>query len=76
MEMTMAHPAKEPALPVLLTTTETAALLTCSPKTLEADRCRRRWRVPFLRVGRAIRYDQQSVIKWLADRNPSEVIGD
>jgi hypothetical protein len=63
-------------VPVLLTTQETAALLSCSPNTLEADRSRRRWRVPFLRVGRAIRYDRQAVIKWLSDRNPTEVIGD
>ena len=58
---------------VLLNTHETAQLLRCSPKTLEKDRCCKMWRVPFLRVGRAIRYDQTAVIKWLADRNPSEV---
>lgn len=57
----------------LLTTIETAALLSCSPKTLEADRVRKRWRVPFLRVGRAIRYDQAAVLRWLADRNPVEL---
>jgi len=34
------------ALPVLLDTRETAALLRCSPKTLDLDRVRRRWRVP------------------------------
>jgi hypothetical protein len=27
--------------------------------------------VPFLRVGRAIRYDRNAVLRWLADRNPS-----
>ena len=69
-----ASPFIEPAAaPVhLLTTDETAALLRCSPKTLEVDRCRRRWRVPFIRVGRNIRYDRTAVLKWLADRNPSE----
>ena len=60
-------------IPVLLTTSEAAALLRCAPSSLEVDRCRRRWRVPFLRVGRAIRYDQTAVLRWLADRNPSEM---
>jgi excisionase family DNA binding protein len=59
--------------PDLLTQSEAAALLRCSPKTLEVDRCRRRWRVPFLRVGRSIRYDRNAVLAWLAARNPSEL---
>jgi len=58
---------------VFLTTEGAAALLTCSPKTLEVDRVRARWRVPFLRVGRSIRYERGAVFKWLADRNPSEL---
>ena len=62
----------EPAAPpVLLTTHEAAALLRCAPATLEIDRVRRRWKVPFLRVGRSIRYDRAAVLRWLADRNPS-----
>jgi hypothetical protein len=61
--------------PVLLDTNETAALLRCSPATLEVDRCRRRWRVPFMRVGRSIRYDRAAVLRWLADRNPAELVG-
>lgn len=59
------------ALPVLLDTDEVAALLHCSPRTLVLDRCRRRWKVPFLRIGRSIRYDQAAVLRWLADRNPT-----
>jgi hypothetical protein len=70
------NPQHEPAaLPVLLDTRETAALLRCSPKTLEVDRCRRRWRVPFVRVGRSVKYDQAAVLRWLADRNPAELVG-
>jgi hypothetical protein len=62
----------EPAAPpVLLDTAEAAALLRCSPKTLAIDRVRNRWRVPFLRVGRNIRYDRAAVLAWLADRNPN-----
>jgi hypothetical protein len=63
------------ALPVLLDTRETAALLRCSPKTLALDRVRRRWQVPYLSLGRAIRYDRAAVLRWLADRNPSAVLG-
>ena len=64
----------EPIVPVLLDTAETAALLRCSPNTLSTDRTRRRWQVPFLRVGRAIRYDRAAVLRWLAERNPAEMI--
>lgn len=60
------------ALPVLLDTSETAALLRCSPKTLALDRVRRRWCVPFLKLGgRRVVYDRSAVLRWLASRNPS-----
>lgn len=65
----------EQTVPALLTTIEAAALLRCAPATLELDRVRRRWKVPFLRVGRSIRYDRASVLRWLADRNPTELAG-
>jgi len=60
-------------VPVLLNTPETATLLHCSPKTLALDRVRRRWRVPFVRVGRCVRYDRAAVLRWLADRNPADM---
>jgi hypothetical protein len=63
------------APPVLLDTREAAALLRCAPKTLALDRVRRRWRVPFLHVGRCVRYDRAAVLRWLADRNPAESVG-
>jgi hypothetical protein len=60
------------APPVFLNTCETAALLRCSPKTLALDRVRRRWRVPFLKLGgRRVVYERSAVLRWLADRNPS-----
>lgn len=68
------HSSSDAAPPVLLNTTETATLLRCSPKTLMTDRSRRRWRVPFLRVGRAIRYDRAAVLSWLSARNPAELV--
>ena len=61
-------PAPVPVLD-LLTTPEAAALLRCSPATLEVDRCRRRWQVPFLRIGRCIRYNRPDLMRWLAERN-------
>jgi hypothetical protein len=70
----MARPSKtEPIPPVLLTTKETANLLRCAPSSLDVDRCRHRWGVPFLKVGRIVRYDRAAVLKWLADRNVSRV---
>jgi hypothetical protein len=62
--------AGDPSTPVLLTTRQAAELLSCAPATLELDRVRRRWRVPFVRIGgRMVRYDRGAVLRWLADRN-------
>ncbi len=61
--------ATDPAVPVFIDTKECAVLLHCSPKSLEMDRCRRRWQVPFLRRGRSVIYDRAAVLKWLADHN-------
>jgi hypothetical protein len=72
---TLSALAADPALPVLLTTEQAAVLLTCSPNTLASDRTRRRWCVPYLRVGRAIRYDRAAVLRWLAVRNPAKLAG-
>ena len=62
--------------PVLLTQAQAAKILNCAPRTLEQDRIRRRWGVPFLKIGaHAVRYDRAAVLKWLADRNPQTVEG-
>lgn len=52
----------------LLTTEEAAALITCAPATLDLDRCRRRWKVPFIKVGRLVRYRRSEVLAWLEAR--------
>lgn len=80
MKLTTTSPAQPPTLGgsetlVLLTTKEAAALLRCAPLTLEIDRCRRRWGVPFLKVGRSVRYDRAAVLRWLAERNPQMMEG-
>ena len=59
----------DPAMPVFLTTAETAAFLRVSPATLAVDRCRRRWRVPFIKIGGRVVYDRNAVLRWIADRS-------
>ena len=63
----------DPAALVLLDTVETANLLHCSAKTLSLDRVRRRWKVPYLKIGRKVVYDRAAVLRWLAVRNPAAV---
>ena len=58
----------------LLTTKQTAELLGVSPGSLAVDRCRARWRIPYLKVGKAVRYDRDAVLRWLRDRNPDAII--
>lgn len=63
------------SVPVLMKQAECATLLNCAPRTLEQDRIRRRWGVPFVKLGASVRYDRAAVLKWLADRNPQTVEG-
>lgn len=62
--------------PNLMTTEECAEMLRCSPRTLEVDRCRRRWRVPYLHCGRKVVYDRSAVLQWLAAQNTAKVVMD
>jgi hypothetical protein len=55
-----------------LNTKEAAAFLGCAPQTLECDRVRRRWNVPFLRLGRKVIYDREALIRWLAEHQTKE----
>ena len=52
----------------LLTTEQAAAILGCAPKTLEMERTRRRWDIPFVRLSRAIRYRRCDLLTWIASR--------
>ena len=64
-----ASPVPPPVPPaVLLTTEEAAALLACAPKTLANDRGRRRWGVPFIRIGGIVRYERAALLVWIAER--------
>lgn len=42
-----------------------------SSKTLEVDRCSRRLRVPYLKVGRKVVYERTALDRWLAERRIS-----
>lgn len=52
----------------LLTTEEAAALVDAKPQTLAIWRCTGRHNLPFVRVGRLIRYRETDILAWL-DRN-------
>lgn len=52
----------------LLTTDEAATILGVTPRTLEVWRCTKRHQIPFLKVGRLIRYRRDDLDRWLASR--------
>ena len=49
----------------LLTTDEVALLVGAKPQTLSIWRCTRARNIPFVRVGRLVRYREQDVLDWL-----------
>ena len=49
----------------LLTTDEAAALVGAKPQTLSIWRCTARHDLPFVRVGRLVRYREKDVLDWL-----------
>ena len=53
----------------LFTTPEAAAYLGVSPKTLETWRCTGRHGLPYIRVGRLVRYRMRDLEEWLAARS-------
>ena len=51
-----------------LTTAQAAAYLGCSKSTLEKDRVYRLRKIPFTRLGKSVRYDQQDLDRYLEAR--------
>jgi excisionase family DNA binding protein len=49
----------------LLTTEEAAALLGAKPQTLSIWRCTRVRNIPFVKIGRLVRYRERDLIAWL-----------
>lgn len=56
------------ALPELLTPAEAAGVLGVEVSTLAVWRCTGRYDVPYIRVGRAIRYRREELDAWLESR--------
>lgn len=50
----------------LLTTPEAAALLDVSPQTLEVWRCTKRYPLPYVKIGRNVRYRKSGIVGFLA----------
>lgn len=54
--------------PQMLHTTEAAEYLNVTPHTLEVWRCTGRHKLPFVKVGRLVRYRVADLDAWLASR--------
>lgn len=52
----------------LLSTPEAAALLNIKPGTLEVWRANKRYPLPFVRVGRTIRYRRGDLVRFIEQR--------
>ena len=57
----------------LLTTEQAAALLSVKPETLASWRCLGRYDLPFVHVGRAVRYDRADLETWKSARRTTAV---
>jgi len=60
----------------LLTPTEAADFLQIEKQTLAVWRCNARYGLPFLRVGRSVRYSRAALERWLASRTVGAVAGE
>ena len=54
--------------PRLLTTDEAADYLGVSAGTLAVWRCLARYRLPFVKIGRNVRYDESDLVTWMESR--------
>lgn len=52
----------------LLTTDQAAELVGAKPQTLSIWRCSGRQHIPYVRIGRLVRYREQDVLDWI-DKN-------
>jgi excisionase family DNA binding protein len=54
--------------PRLLTTDEASEFLGVSAGTLAVWRCVARYRLPFIKIGRNVRYDESDLVAWMESR--------
>lgn len=52
----------------LLTEDEAAAFLSVAPQTLALWRCRERYQLPYVKLGRLVRYRVQDLEEWIESR--------
>ncbi len=52
----------------LLTSLEAAAVLNVKPDTLLVWRCTKRYKIPYIKVGRLVRYRRSDLEAWLESR--------
>ena len=58
----------EPSTNQLLTRTEAAEMLGVRPQTLAAWAHHGRYKLPFVKVGRCVRYSREALDQWTQDR--------
>lgn len=61
--------------PKLLTTDQAAEFLGVAAGTLAVWRCLARYRLPFVKIGRSVRYDEADLVAWMESRrvHPAEI---
>jgi excisionase family DNA binding protein len=52
----------------LFSTEHAAAYIGVTPRTLEVWRCTRRYAIPYVKVGRLVRYRRNDLDQWLSSR--------
>lgn len=61
------------AIEEILNTQQAAHLLGIKEKTLEVWRCTKRYNIPFIKVGRLVRYRKLDLLNWMETRTHSSV---
>ena len=65
MEQVQIHPQTAKALVALLTPSETAKVLGVKEDTLTVWRCQKRYDLPYVKVGRNVRYKAKDVAEFI-----------
>ena len=73
MDATPAASGVSNTRPRLFSNEEAAAHIGVNPRTLEVWRCTKRHQIPFIKVGRLVRYRREDLDRWLASRTVGAV---